>query len=707
MKDLLNNKIKHFLLILILFVAGANMVLVSCNDDDDDDNGGSKIELFSYGPMPIARGAELKFIGENLDQVTSIILPDSIVISAAEFTSVTSTLLTLTVPQTAEVGYVTLKTPQGDIVTKTQMGYSEPIAIDAFAPESIKPGSELTITGEYLNLIAEVIFSDKISVDSTLFTSQSRKELKLMVPAEAQTGPIAISNGAADPIIIVTEDTLFVTLPEIGSFTPAEIKAGETLTLSGTDLDLVKAVVFSGNKSVGSDLFASQSATAIEVPVPVDAQDGTIAVITASNIKIESVDELTMTAPTITAISPNPVKTAAVLTISGTDLDLVSAVTFTGDVDGVIASQSATEIQVTVPNEAVTGPVTVSTLSYKSAVSAELSLIKPTITAINPMALIAGNDISIAGTDLDLVTTVIFNSNLSVEVTADSETSITVTVPEAAESGTIKLVTINGDQVESAEYLDITTPNTPVITSITSEVYPGDLMVIEGTKLNFVESVIFQDGIKATQYGTRSETMIEVYVPENATSGTVTLTLVAFDMTEITSPEFKIPGTDPILSTTIMINDFEQHGDHNGWWDNSWSGISEILQENGNTFMRISTAASGDAWIINCNHQANGALGPIVADIEDYVFKLDIRIEEGVTGAENASTIQFVLGDSWKWYGAGLFPASTNGQWITISVPATSLGLSGTLNLSSGTNGLYGGPIPAGISFDNFRLDLK
>ena len=706
MKNRLNNKITHFLLILILLVAGTGIFFVSCNDDDDDDNAGGQIELYSYGPMPIARGAQLKFIGVNLDQVTSIILPDNIEIQASEFTSVTPKLLTLTVPQTAAVGFVTLKTPQGDIVTKTQMGYSEPIAVDAFTPGLIKPGSELTITGEYLNLIAEVIFSDKISVDSTLFTSQSRKELKLIVPAEAQTGPIAISNGAADPIIIETEEILQVTLPEIGSFAPAVIKAGGTLTLGGTDLDLVKAVVFGGNKALGDTVFVSQSETAIEVPVPVDAQDGTISVITASNIKIESVDELTMVAPTITAIAPNPVKNGAILTITGTDLDLVSMVTFSGDVDVTdFESQSATEIQVTVPNEAVTGPVTVSTLSNKSAVSAGLSLVKPTITAINPMALIAGNDITITGTDLDLVTAVIFNSNLRVDVTG-SETSISVTVPEAAESGTIKLVAVNGDQVESTESLDITTPNTPVITSITDVVYPGDLLVIQGTKLNFVESVIFQDGIKATQYGTRSETMIEVYVPDNATSGTVTLKLVAFDMTEITSPEFNIPGTDPILPTTIMINDYEEHGGHNGYWDNSWSGISEILNENGNTFMRINAASSGAAWLINCNHQSNGALGPIVENIENYVFKLDIRIENGVTGAENAA-IQFVLGDSWKWYGTGLFPASTNGQWITISVPATTLGLSGTLNLSSGTNGLNGGPIPAGISFDNFRLDLK
>ena len=707
-KTMKKNNIKIRILTILLtalYISMSGTLIVSCNDDDDEMS--SEVMLLSYGPMPIARGGELRFIGENLQNVSAVILPDGIEITSSEFTEHNATSIKLIVPQNAEPGLVVLKTPQGDITTKSQISYSEPISIDGFSPATVKPGQEITITGEYLNLIKEIIFTERIIVGDSSFTAQSRKEIKLTVPAEAQSGLFSISNGEDDAIIIFTEDTLHVTLPEIGSFSPAEIKAGENITISGSDLDLVRTVVFGGNKSVSDANFVSQSESAIELSVPADALDGTIAIITASNIKIESQDQLTLVAPTIASVAPNPVKNGGELTITGTDLDLVSAVTFSGNVAGTVVSQSTTEIKVTVPDLAVTGPVTVSTLANKSAVSDELSLVKPTITLIDPLSLIAGNDITITGTDFDLVKTVIFNANLNVDVIPESETSITVKVPEAAESGTIKLVTINGDEVESAESLDITTPNTPVITSMTNVVYPGELMIIEGTKLNFVESVIFQDDVKATQYGIRSETMIEVYVPENAKSGTVTLKLVAFDLTEITSPEFSIPGTDPILPTTIMINDYEQHGDHNGYWDNSWSGISEILVENGNTFMRINTASSGDAWIINCNHQGNGALGPVIDNIENYVFKIDIRIEEGVTGAEDASTIQFILADQWKWYGAGLFPASTNGQWVTISVPASHWGLTGTLDLSSGTNGLFGGPIPAGISFDNFRLDLK
>ena len=50
-----------------------------------------------------------------------------------------------------------LKTPDGDITTKTEIGFSEPISIAGFTPATVKAGDELTITGDYLNLVGEVI----------------------------------------------------------------------------------------------------------------------------------------------------------------------------------------------------------------------------------------------------------------------------------------------------------------------------------------------------------------------------------------------------------------------------------------------------------------------------------------------------------------------------------------------------------------------
>ena len=93
---------------------------------------------------------------------------------------VSDTEIRVTVPQTAQPGLVVLKTPKGDITTKTELTFTEPIALEAFAPAEVKPGSELTITGEYLNLIKEVIFADEVTVPADEFVSQSRQEIKVM-----------------------------------------------------------------------------------------------------------------------------------------------------------------------------------------------------------------------------------------------------------------------------------------------------------------------------------------------------------------------------------------------------------------------------------------------------------------------------------------------------------------------------------------------
>ncbi|HZM13398.1 MAG TPA: hypothetical protein VFB86_04415, partial [Bacteroidales bacterium] len=142
-------KIRNWALLLAaLCVVSTGLLLTSCEEDEKVD---PKVALNSFGPMPIARGAELKFIGANLDKVTAVVLPDNITITT--FNVKTSNLLTITIPQEAMPGYVILKTPDGDITTKTPIGYSEPISIASFTPATVKAGDELTITGDYLNLV--------------------------------------------------------------------------------------------------------------------------------------------------------------------------------------------------------------------------------------------------------------------------------------------------------------------------------------------------------------------------------------------------------------------------------------------------------------------------------------------------------------------------------------------------------------------------
>lgn len=164
---------------------------------------------------------------------------------------------------------------------------------------------------------------------------------------------------------------------------------------------------------------------------------------------------------------------------------------------------------------------------------------------------------------------------------------------------------------------------------------------------------------------------------------------------------------EPVTESTIMLNDFEAHDGHDSSWDGSWSSGVELefpKEDNGNTYLYLKTTLEGDIWLINCNHQDIGT----VSNIENYVVKFDLKIDEGVTGASE-SGMQIVLGDNWLWVGPGLFPESTDGKWITVSRNISDLNadLVGDLEIGTKTNGLYGSNVPAGISIDNLRLDPK
>ena len=141
----------------------------ACDDGDEEDTNQYKggISLNVFGPSPVARGGELRFLGSGMDKIQSISIPGCGEITDIEVISANE--IRVTVPQTAEVGYVTLKTPTGEITTKTKITYTEPIGVETITPNPVKPGEVLVIKGEYLNLIKEVIFFEELPVGEDEF----------------------------------------------------------------------------------------------------------------------------------------------------------------------------------------------------------------------------------------------------------------------------------------------------------------------------------------------------------------------------------------------------------------------------------------------------------------------------------------------------------------------------------------------------------
>jgi len=450
-------KLSSFRLLALMLITLSVGFVTSCDKDDDDEVTSDKIQLFSFGPTGAKHGDTILFIGNKLDKVTAIqFTGTNATVNQADFKKQTSRLIALLVPQTAEKGFVTLKTPEGDIVSKTQFNLDVLTTVTSITLQA-RPGQNVTITGTYLNWVDRITFNRDKTVAT--FVSKTQTQLVVKVPDDAETGPLVLHYTGTDSNYVQTADTLKVTLPLTTSMSPNPVKPLTDLTITGTDLDLAKKVIFTG-AAAPVTTFVSQTATQLVVKVPETAKKGKLTLEAASGVKTTSANDLNIVLPIITSFSPSPINLAANLTITGTDLDLVKKVIFSGVAPAVttFVSQSTTQLVVKIPAGARKGKVTIEAASGVQTVSGgDLDVILPTITSIAPNPIAPGSHLTVTGTKLDIVNSVTFENAPAVTVfVSQSPTQIVVAVPNGVLRGKITLGIINPtDTIKSADILEI------------------------------------------------------------------------------------------------------------------------------------------------------------------------------------------------------------------------------------------------------------
>ena len=438
----------------------SSLTFTACDTNDVDINqykGGISLNVF--GPSPVLRGGELRFLGCGMDQVASVLIPGCDAITDIQLISAEE--IRVIVPQTALPGYVTLMLRNGEsIVTKTQLTYSEPVSIESFSPESVRPGDVLTIKGEYLNLMHQVIFAENVIVSDEViaeeetteatskFLKHTRNEIQVRVPEEAQSGKIILSDGAEIPNRLYSEVELQVVLPSVAEVADYNnIKPGAIMTVTGENFDLVKEVRMENGETMLFTYSAEQKA--LTFTIPCGAVNGPIYVVPASGVLVQ-VTEIKMATPEDVKAQETEITAGKELTLTGKNMDMIAAVLFPGVEKAVEpTSLSETKVKVVVPGEAQSGMIQLVLTSGETIPGLELTVTAPKYCHIADENVLKTNDYFVGE---DMVVDVVNIGELAeVQVAGtkvnytSSGSQLTIPVPETAgHDSSVELISKDG-----------------------------------------------------------------------------------------------------------------------------------------------------------------------------------------------------------------------------------------------------------------------
>lgn len=491
-----------------LFLAG----VTSCSNAelDTDQYPDNTTKLASYGPNPVMRGGTLRFFGSNLQNITEVNVPGISSITDIEVvTSGSPSEIRVQLPSEGEeIGTVTLIAKDGTTFkTQTELKYSEPIVFDDFSPKSAMPGDVITVTGDYMNLVESVTFEGGTAVNEVEHIN--RHTSKVTVPSSATTGKIILSDEGTIANLLYSENELTIGDPTVTRMTVSSAKPDGKLTITGSYLDMIKEISFAGDVIV-SDFTLSDDHKTISLNIPAAAQSGEVTAVSFAGKGFKAGD-LAMIKPTKLSISPSPVKAGKELTVSGSDLDIVTTVDLPGAA-GIDFTYKDSKIAFTVPAKATEGDITL-TMANSDAVTVAYTLVHPTVTAILPVSMTAGESFTVTGTDLDLITGVTLGGK---DVDFDiADGTITVTTSATSVSGKVVLTLANGEKIEPSQEITLSYDSYIVVNDMPSSEHIGATVTLKGSNFMMIENIFIGDA-KVTQYISRSDEEMSFIMPYNS-----------------------------------------------------------------------------------------------------------------------------------------------------------------------------------------------
>ena len=491
--------------------------LVGCKQEEfnTDQLDESKVTLVGIAPNPVARGGALRIMGSNLQNVQQVEIPGVEPITNIEVVASgrVSEIRVIVPVDGPEVGPVSIIAGDTKLTTKASLEYSEPIIFDGFSPASAMPGDVISVKGDYMNNIRQITFEGGAVV--TEFESQSRYELKVKVPSSAITGKIILgdvdeSNNPDGKVsnLFYSEKELVIGDPSVKAADRGVIKAGASVTVTGTYLDMIQGLKFG---DVYSDFTIAADGKSLTTTVPSTAVDAEIVLVSYAGKEFKAGSYQTLVPSALKVAADSRYKAGLVARISGKDLDLVTGAALAGTT--LDFSYSDGIVSFTIPAAAKDGAITLTLENGKTVDTEAIELVKPVITAVAPAELYAGDEnVVVSGKDLDLVVSATLGGKPINIADGASETALELVTELTSVSGKVALTLENGVTVTSEAEVKVNYHSLVIVTEMPAAQHIGEEVILKGSNFDLVENIFIGD-VKVTKYSLRTAEEVRFLMP--------------------------------------------------------------------------------------------------------------------------------------------------------------------------------------------------
>ena len=400
--------------------------------------------------------------------------------------------------------------------------YGNEISVLSYGPNPVLRGGVLTFKGANLDQITEIDLPGAEAITSiNVVTSGKNSEINIEVPAEkCEPGIVTLKTAKNGEIKTLTPITYIENLKFTGFYVGENKEnlvgnVGDVLTLEGDYLNNITSVIFANGYTMDAESFKSQTRYQIQLVIPAEAGEGRFQISDGNNY-MYSEGALSINAPEIdanNAIGKSLIKAGETEVLRGTSLDQIASIELNGaTVEAAdFKSQTASEITFVISSKVADGEITAVTKSGIRIPFGEITTVVPSQLVATPSPIKNGEEITISGKDMDLITGIAFPNAKESKLNKVETTKVTSTVPEDAQEGDITLSLDNGKTVTVAYTLV-----KPTVASCTpAAITAGDKTIIKGTDLDLVASITFPGDVEQTveKFAAQNANAIAVTVP--------------------------------------------------------------------------------------------------------------------------------------------------------------------------------------------------